>query len=122
MTVAATYLAGWFIGSDVFCGTKAKNIFWTSSRLKGIVGLCTNIIGNEMTHILYSSGALLGEADQQSVVEQIASMTSKTAEQVKQRLLSGKRKRVKSSDSLSKLIRLEIKLKAVGLDVYIDNR
>ncbi len=77
---------------------------------------------NEMTHILYSSGTLLATAIERSAIEQIASMTSKTKEQIKRRLLSGQRKRVKSSASLSKLIRLEIKLRAAGFDVYIDKR
>jgi hypothetical protein len=77
-------------------------------------------IQDDMTHILYARGTLLDAADRQSAVEQMASMTSKTTEQIEQRLLSGQRKRVKSSDSLAKLMRLEEKLKAAGFDVYID--
>ena len=47
-------------------------------------------------------------------------MTSKSREKIEERLLDGKGKRVKSSDSLRKLVRLEIKLKRAGFDVYID--
>lgn len=75
-----------------------------------------------MTHILYARGTLLEMADRQAAIEQMALMTSKTTKQIEQRLLSGERKRVKSSGSLSKLVRLEIKLKAAGFDVYIDKK
>jgi len=74
----------------------------------------------DMTHVLYSSGKLLDTADRLSAIEKIASMTSKNAETIEERLLGGHRKRVKSSNSLTKLIRLEIKLKRAGFDVYID--
>ena len=73
-----------------------------------------------MTHILYARGKLLETADRQSAIRQIATLTSKSYEQIEERLLSGKRKRVKSSDSLSKLIRLEKRFRNAGFDVYID--
>ncbi len=73
-----------------------------------------------MTHVLYARGKLLDSADKCSAIEKLASMTSKTDEQIEARLLSGERKRIKSSDSLEKLMRLEMKLKAAGFDVYID--
>lgn len=75
-----------------------------------------------MTHILYARGTLLEMADRQSAIEQIATMTSKSCEQIEERLLSGKRKRVKSSESLSKLMRLEEKFRDAGFDVYIANK
>lgn len=75
-----------------------------------------------MTHILYARGTLLDAADRHSAIETMALMTSKTTKQIEQRLLSGQRKRVKSSGSLSKLVRLEMKLKAAGFDVYIDEK
>jgi len=61
-------------------------------------------------------------ADRQAAIQQIATMTSKSCEQIEERLLSGKRKRVKSSESLSKLMRLETKFRDAGFDVYIDNK
>lgn len=75
---------------------------------------------DKMIHVLYARGTLLDKADRQSAVEEMALMTSKTTEQIEQRLLSGQRKRIKSSDSLAKLIRLEEKLKNAGFDVYIE--
>ena len=74
----------------------------------------------QMAHILYTRGKLLSTADRGMAIERMASMTSKTKDQIEERLLSGKRKRIKSSKSLSKLMRLEVKLKAAGFDVYID--
>jgi hypothetical protein len=64
----------------------------------------------------------LDAADRTSAIEKIATLTSKTRQQIEERLLSGQRKRVKSSHSLAKLVRLEIKFKDAGFDVYIDNR
>jgi hypothetical protein len=75
-----------------------------------------------MTHILYARGKLLDSADRRSAIEQIALMTSKSMEQIEQRLLSGQRRRVKSSECLEKLKRLEKKFRAAGFDVYIDHQ
>lgn len=75
-----------------------------------------------MTHILYARGRLLDTADRRQAIKQIASMTSKSAEQIEERLLSGQRRRVKSSESLSKLKRLEAKFRDAGFDVYIENQ
>jgi len=75
-----------------------------------------------MTHILYTRGKLISAADREVAIEQMASMTSKTKEQIEERLLSGKRRRIKSSDSLNKLMRLELMLKEAGFDVYIDKK
>ena len=74
-----------------------------------------------MTHILYARGKLLDMADRKFAIQQIATMTSKSCKQIEERLLSGQRKRVKSSDSLSKLMRLAEKFKNAGFDVYIEN-
>ncbi|MFQ3245470.1 MAG: hypothetical protein ACI9SP_002118 [Arenicella sp.] len=75
-----------------------------------------------MTHVLYARGKLLELADRRAAIQQIATMTSKSCEQIEERLLSGTRKRVKSSESLSKLMRLETKFRDAGFDVYIDNK
>jgi hypothetical protein len=64
----------------------------------------------------------LAAVDRKSAIEQIASLTSKSVEQIEGRLPIGQRRRVKSSDSLSKLLRLEAKFRAAGFDVYIDKQ
>ncbi|MGK0375635.1 MAG: hypothetical protein ACJA2E_002115 [Arenicella sp.] len=73
-----------------------------------------------MTHILYASGKLLDSADRRSAIEQIAVMTNKSMEKIEQCLLSGQRRRIKSSECLEKLKHLEKKFRAAGFDVYID--
>jgi hypothetical protein len=75
---------------------------------------------HDMRHVLYSRGRLLEDADQIDAIVELSSITRRTVEEVERRLLSGERKRIKSSDSLTKLFRLEKKLKASGLDVYIE--
>lgn len=74
-----------------------------------------------MLHILYSRGRLLDKVDWQAAVENISVLTQQPTEKVEAQLLSGRRKRIKSSESRSKLIGLKRKLINHGLDVYIES-
>ena len=73
-----------------------------------------------MSHVLYSKGRLRKNFNHDEAVVKLAEMTRKSVEQVEERLLNGKPKRIKSSDSLDKLYRLKTKLESNGLDVYIE--
>jgi len=75
----------------------------------------------EPLHTLYSRGQLTksAEADRETALAMLASATRRTSHQVKERLLSGQRKKIKSSASMKKLILLQQKLTDCGLDVYI---
>lgn len=75
----------------------------------------------EPRHVLYSRGQLIEseEVDHENALAQLASVTSRTTDQVLERLLCGERKKIKSSASLKQLIRLQQKLESCGLDAYI---
>ena len=74
-----------------------------------------------MSHILYSRGRLLAGVSKPAAVEQLSVITKKESDRVEEKLLSGKRKRIKSSDTLGPLVRLKSKFQDAGLDVYIDS-
>jgi len=73
-----------------------------------------------LSHVLYSRGRLFDEFDYVESLSKLSNVTRRTEEQVEQRLLSGEQRRVKSSYSLKKIMRLEKKLKSLGLDVFIE--
>ena len=73
-----------------------------------------------VAHVLYSRGRVFEDFNYFEALEKISEVTRRTKQQVEERILNGKRKRLKSSRSLRKLIALETKLKNVGLDVYIE--
>ncbi|WP_353410012.1 hypothetical protein [Arenicella sp. 4NH20-0111] len=75
----------------------------------------------EPKHVLYSRGQLIEseDVDQENALAQLAIVTSRTTDQVRERLLCGERKKIKSSASLKQLIRLQQKLENCGLDAYI---
>lgn len=81
-----------------------------------------NFDQTEPQYILYSRGQLIEstDIDQETAIEKLASATRRTSDQVKKRLLNGKRKKLKSSSSLKKLILLQKKLTDCGLNAYID--
>ena len=72
-----------------------------------------------MTHILYSRGKLLAGFDKTLTLENLSEITQKDIQAVKKYLLSGRLKRIKSSQSLELLTELKNQLQAAGLDVYI---
>lgn len=73
-----------------------------------------------VAHVLYSRGRVYDEFNYFEALEKISAVTRRTKQQVEERILNGERKRLKSSNSLKKLLLLETKLKNVGLDVYIE--
>jgi len=84
------------------------------------------IVGNSYmtqeaaTHVLYSRGRLFDDVDYFDALKKLSKITKRTEQQIESSLLSGERTRLKSSNSLDKLMRLEKKLKSNGLDVYIE--
>ena len=72
-------------------------------------------------HILYSRGYLLDspELDHENALSMLTTVINRSEEQIKERLLAGERKKIKSSDSLKKLIALQQTLVNCGLDAYI---
>jgi len=73
-------------------------------------------------HVLYSCGRMSedsNEADYFESLKKIAELTRRTTQRVEETILNGQRKKIKSSLSLKKLVQL-IKLKELGLDVYIE--
>jgi len=73
-----------------------------------------------VSHILYSRGRLFDEFNYFDSLDKLSEVTRRSKQQVEEFLLNGEHKRLKSSSCLKKLIRLESKLKKIGLDVYIE--
>ena len=73
------------------------------------------------THILYSRGHLLDGMNYFQSLQKIAELTRRNPQEVEELVLSGQRKKMRSSNSLKNLILLEAKFKELGLDVYIES-
>ena len=78
------------------------------------------VLDVNVVHVLYSRGHLFDDTNQEEALEKLATITRKTTQQIEKRLLSGRRKKVKSSHSLEKLLKLKRRLTDIGLDVYIE--
>ena len=70
-------------------------------------------------HVLYSRGRMLSGSREDNAMQKLSVLTNRTIEQIQNKLLTGRRKRVKSSVSLARLQKLQNRLRAAGLDVYI---
>ena len=81
---------------------------------------CIQIESHTSSHVLYSRGRLLSLSNGESAMQKLAALTNRTIDQIENKLLTGKRMRVKSSNSLARLHKLQTRLRAAGLDVYID--
>ena len=74
-------------------------------------------------HVLYSRGRMFKNADDANyfeLLQKIALLTRRSPQEVEEIILTGKRKKIKSSATLKTLIQLEAKLKELSLDVYIE--
>ena len=75
------------------------------------------------THVLYSRGRMFKSADDANYFEylqKIAVLTRRSPQEVEEIILTGERKKIKSSTKLKTLVQLEAKLKELSLDVYIE--
>jgi len=75
------------------------------------------------THVLYSRGRMFKSADDANYfdyLQQIAVLTRRSPQEVEEIILTGKRKKIKSSAKLKTLVQLEAQLKKLSLDVYIE--
>ena len=78
---------------------------------------------NNNMHVLYSRGRMFKNADDENYfdyLQQIAVLTRRSPQEVEEIILTGERKKIKSSAKLKTLIQLEAKLKELSLDVYIE--
>ena len=80
-----------------------------------------NVLDDDGTHVLYSRGHLLDGADYFQSLRAIAELTKRNPQEVEELVLSGQRRKMRSSDSLKNLILLEAKFRELGLDVYIES-
>ena len=78
---------------------------------------------NNNMHVLYSRGRMFKNAEDDNYfdyLQQIAVLTRRSPQEVEEIILTGERKKIKSSATLKTLIQLEAKLKELSLDVYIE--
>jgi len=74
-----------------------------------------------VAHTLYSSGRLRLNFNREDAIRQLARMTLKPEDEIRAKLLNGKRKKIKSSESLETIFMLKRKFEARGLNVYIES-
>lgn len=74
-------------------------------------------------HVLYSRGRMFKSTDDANYfdyLQKIAVLTRRSSQEVEEIILTGERKKIKSSATFKTLVQLEAKLKELSLDVYIE--
>jgi len=82
-----------------------------------------NNVHNGEVHVLYSNGRMFKTAEDENYFEylkEIAVLTRRSSQEVEEIILTGQRKKIKSSSTLKLLVQLEAKLKELSLDVFIE--
>jgi len=75
---------------------------------------------HENSYVLYSKGQLLDGCDYFASLDKLSKITHRTKQQIEERLLNGKKGRLKSSGCLKTILKLESRFKEAGLDVFIE--
>jgi len=74
-------------------------------------------------HVLYSRGRMFKsdyDVNYFDSLQKIAVLTRRSPQEVEEIILTGERKKIKSSSTLKTLVQLEAQLKELSLDVYIE--